>query len=239
MTHCLSCGATTTNGLALCDLCQRKVETDRPIPRIDIAGQRFGRLVALRYIGGPQSQWECRCDCGSTKSIGGGSLRSGKTRSCGCLHRELLSQRMRLDDLSGQRFHRLFVIGFVEMRSGESIWNCICDCGTRIEARGWSLRRGGTKSCGCLHREIVREPRTDQPTYSAIHSRLRASRGSAGRYPCIDCGERAEQWSYDHRDPDQLVSALGHPYSTNLEHYAPRCCSCHRIYDSALGGVNA
>ena len=206
--------------------------------RIDLTDRRFGRLVVLRYIGGPGAMWECLCDCGIRKNVAGGSLRRGMTQSCGCLHRELVSQRMRLDDLTGQRFHRLTVTGLVEMRSGESIWSCLCDCGNRLEVRGWSLRRDGTKSCGCLHRDVAREPRTDQPTYSTIHTRIRVARGPAKGHRCIDCGEQAEQWSYDHSDPDQLVSALGHPYSVDLDRYAPRCCSCHRTYDAAYGGVD-
>lgn len=53
-------------------------------------GKRIGRLVVLEadrtsphYL-----KWTCRCDCGTTKSIAGKSLRNGDTRSCGCLKRE-------------------------------------------------------------------------------------------------------------------------------------------------------
>lgn len=31
-------------------------------------------------------RWLCRCDCGKTKIIRGLSLRTGKTKSCGCTH---------------------------------------------------------------------------------------------------------------------------------------------------------
>lgn len=55
--------------------------------RIEIAGQRFGRLVVVKFHG-PNSIWECLCDCGETKLVKGGSLRNGSTRSCGCLNRE-------------------------------------------------------------------------------------------------------------------------------------------------------
>lgn len=64
----------------------------------DIAGQRFGRLVALGPVGrarGREIIWECRCDCGALTSLKVGSLRSGTTRSCGCLQRELLANRVR------------------------------------------------------------------------------------------------------------------------------------------------
>lgn len=53
----------------------------------DITEQRFGRLVALEYAG--SEYWLCKCDCGSLKKVNGTKLRRGKTRSCGCLVREV------------------------------------------------------------------------------------------------------------------------------------------------------
>lgn len=51
-----------------------------------IVGLRFGRLQVLRHagIGGGGRIYECRCDCGTLKTIRGGSLRRGLTISCGC-----------------------------------------------------------------------------------------------------------------------------------------------------------
>ena len=58
--------------------------------QLDITGVRFGRLVALsRASSGHYSYWLCVCDCGATKKIYLSSLRSGVTKSCGCLHREI------------------------------------------------------------------------------------------------------------------------------------------------------
>lgn len=60
--------------------------------RVDIAGQRFGKLVALAPEGVNKKQyvlWRCRCDCGATKVAPLPSLRAGHTRSCGCLHRRV------------------------------------------------------------------------------------------------------------------------------------------------------
>lgn len=73
-----------------------------PSRRMDITGQRFGRLVAIRYlyIKNSDAFWECRCDCGELVAIRGSQARSGKTLSCGCLRRELSSARA-----SGQIIH--------------------------------------------------------------------------------------------------------------------------------------
>lgn len=59
----------------------------------DLTGQRFGRLVALRYAGPSRyakggAEWECRCDCGNLARVPSTSLTNGRTRSCGCLRRD-------------------------------------------------------------------------------------------------------------------------------------------------------
>ena len=54
---------------------------------IDITGQRFGRLIALKQAGLSKSRsvlWLCRCDCGVTVIVSSGNLRGGNSRSCGC-----------------------------------------------------------------------------------------------------------------------------------------------------------
>lgn len=54
-------------------------------------------------------------------------------------------------DLTGQRFGKLTVQALTDKRQGNSIvWSCICDCGNYKEAASTKLRRGDTKSCGCL-----------------------------------------------------------------------------------------
>lgn len=60
-------------------------------------GNRYGRLVVLEYAGtnGHNALWRCRCDCGNECVKLGIELRSGHTRSCGCLHKEQLAERSR------------------------------------------------------------------------------------------------------------------------------------------------
>ena len=50
---------------------------------IDISGQKFGKLVALRYLG--KSRWLCKCDCGEETVAVANHLRRGHTVSCGCI----------------------------------------------------------------------------------------------------------------------------------------------------------
>jgi hypothetical protein len=58
-------------------------------------------------------------------------------------------------DLTGMRFGRLLVINKgIKSKIGEQKWNCQCDCGNKKEILGYQLRKKGTKSCGCLNREV-------------------------------------------------------------------------------------
>lgn len=66
-------------------------------------GDIYGRLVTLRYLG--HCKWECSCSCGKEVVVRSDHLRSGDTRSCGCLCREEQSVRARTH---GQRNTRLY-----------------------------------------------------------------------------------------------------------------------------------
>lgn len=62
----------------------------------DIAGKRFGRLIAIEHIPNhnrKHAKWRCVCDCGKTTYVCLSSLSSGKTKSCGCLTRDRTIQR--------------------------------------------------------------------------------------------------------------------------------------------------
>lgn len=70
------------------------------------------------------------------------------------------------------------------------------------------------------------------PKYNTIHVRLRRRRGPARQSRCAGCSvKRADQWAYDHRDPDELVNDAGLAYSADLERYIPLCVTCHRRFD--------
>lgn len=61
---------------------------------------------------------------------------------------------MRLQDLSGQRFGRLVVIGRdLSNKSKRVYWICKCDCGGVKSIEGTRLKNKNTVSCGCFRRE--------------------------------------------------------------------------------------
>ena len=62
---------------------------------IDLTGQKFGRLTVIRFDHSQNGRkyYLCQCDCGNLKTVSSHGLKSGNTKSCGCLHKEILVQR--------------------------------------------------------------------------------------------------------------------------------------------------
>ncbi len=137
--------------------------------RINLINQTFGRLTVLEYsyTKNKRAYWKCQCSCGKMITTSTNLLRSGKTKSCGCLSRDNTIARNIAskgiskgykDDLKNQRFDRLIVLEFSHVdKFSKSHWKCQCDCGNTIIVSAGSLKKGHTKSCGCLRKEIASE----------------------------------------------------------------------------------
>lgn len=66
-------------------------------------------------------------------------------------------------NLKDQRFGRLTAQTCTVVRKHKSwisYWNCICDCGKTVTVQANSLRRGTTRSCGCLSSELAAKRRS-------------------------------------------------------------------------------
>lgn len=152
---CPTCGKITTQtyynlhklNLKGCKDCKGKNAA------VDISGQRFGRLTAVKYVGsnkGWGAIWECVCDCGNTVNVKKGSLMTGGTKSCGCLNREqLLTPKY---DLAGNQFGFLKVIKQMKCSSKNNgtNWLYLCEnCGAEVIISRHSLTQG-QMSCGCV-----------------------------------------------------------------------------------------
>lgn len=119
----------------------------------NLSGMRFGRLVVIQRADRSNGvYWLCRCDCGKETIVIAQSLKEGKTRSCGCLLRD--SARKRNNNLNGVRFGRLTAMEQLpELRDGDTLWKCLCDCGNYTNVSRHNLVTGHTKSCGCWRDE--------------------------------------------------------------------------------------
>ncbi|MCO7127838.1 AP2 domain-containing protein [Sporolactobacillus shoreicorticis] len=121
---------------------------------IDITGQRFGRLIAIKEVERKNAirRYLCHCDCGNEKVLTVKELRSGHTKSCGCLRNRPSKNRK---NLIGVKFGRLTVISETNKldKNGRLIWHCRCACGTELDVIGHDLTTGNTTSCGCKAQE--------------------------------------------------------------------------------------
>lgn len=62
-----------------------------PAIKTDFTGRTFGRLTALSFCcseGSSKRLWSCKCLCGNETVVKAYDLKSGNTRSCGCLRKE-------------------------------------------------------------------------------------------------------------------------------------------------------
>ena len=56
------------------------------MPRLNLSGQRYGRLTVLYTTRGNRPETVCKCECGTIHTVRTDHLKSGRTRSCGCLN---------------------------------------------------------------------------------------------------------------------------------------------------------
>ena len=125
---------------------------------IDMTGRRFGRLVVLERAGSDahgKPTWLCRCDCGRETTVDGTSLRRGRTMSCGCYQREIVSRANKTHGMRGTRLYRVWA-GMKTRVMNENAPNfkfyggrgiSVCDEWLEFEPfQSWALANGYTDS---------------------------------------------------------------------------------------------
>lgn len=122
----------------------------------DLTGKRFSKLVVEERVTaaeagkeGNRHLWRCKCDCGKTTFVEGGNLLNGTTKSCGCL------REGPREDLTGRRFGRLVVKGWLPDENRGIVWECQCDCGGTFYTKRSFLLNGSSISCGCFMRQLA------------------------------------------------------------------------------------
>ena len=82
---------------------------------LDLAGQQFGKLVAIRSEGSNNqgnAMWLCQCECGNTVVVNSQNLKNNHTKSCGCSKSEAITKRNKagmIDNIPRQK-NRLYRI---------------------------------------------------------------------------------------------------------------------------------
>ena len=122
----------------------------------NLIGKKFNLLTVIE---GPIKKskkiyWKCICDCGNETTVRGDLLKSGSTKSCGCLKKKIFvenNKKRQTLDLTNKRFGKLVALEKTDLRKdGRVVWKCQCDCGNTILCDTHSLQEERTKSCGCL-----------------------------------------------------------------------------------------
>lgn len=95
-------------------------------------------------------------------------------------------------DITGQRFERWIVLrkGPGKYRTEWAYW-CRCDCGIEKYVRGAALRKGDSKSCGCLAHELKRGDRYVGQRFGQLFvtERTEEKKYRKWLYRCVcDCG---------------------------------------------------
>lgn len=121
------------------------------------AGEVFGRWTAIEDSRrGRRNTTLCRCSCErrTEKRVLTDLLKRGQTKSCGCLQREIAS-RPRSDGpylAAGSVWTRLTLLEDA-VRARDMIW-VRCECGRKTEKQAHLIKKGYTRSCGCMQREV-------------------------------------------------------------------------------------
>jgi hypothetical protein len=116
------------------------------VRRVDLTGQVFGRLTAVKRVDG--RKWLRRCVCGGAKEITTGNLKSGHVSSCGCVLKD--QQNAIRDEFVGKIFDYLTPFDFT---GGRVV--CRCVCGGVAKVTPLNLRSHTVKSCGCKRNELI------------------------------------------------------------------------------------
>lgn len=161
------------------------------VPKIDLTGQRFGKLTVLDYAG--DLKWNCVCDCGKTTTVKGKYLRNGDTKSCGCLQKA--SADAHVDDLTGRRFGSLTVIERAGHLHGRVSWLCQCDCGNTTVVTGRHLKSRHVVRCPeCHDGGMSRKYHLEGMRFGRLCVTEYAGKvdGHRGMWKCLcDCGATA------------------------------------------------
>ena len=158
---------------------------------IDITGQKFGHLTAIRYLN--NGRWLCKCDCGNEIEATTSQLRINGRTSCGC------DRKSNLIDLTGQRFGNLVVIKY---NTDNVKWLCQCDCGNKTLVASQHLRRGDITSCGCNKRVANKDE---------IIQVLKGAQNKLGRLPTLSEAQEITGWA-----ESTLRLHLGNDYKTYI-----------------------
>lgn len=126
--------------------------------KIDFTGQKIGKLTVLdidpehSHNDNGRLLWRCQCECGNIvyKTVDSLKVKNKK-------HPMACSVRCGALLPNGTKINRLTIIKPIFENGQETKYECQCDCGNTVIISSQHLKRGTTKSCGCLQKEHMSE----------------------------------------------------------------------------------
>lgn len=215
--------------------------------KIDITGQKFGKLTAIKFAGRNKRNrpcWTLKCDCGRMITAVIYDILSGNTKTCG-----FSTCKNRFVDLTGKSFAFLTVIKFVRFNKNHaSTWLCKCVCGKEKILMGYLLKNGQTKSCGCKTDEMMslkhQKPLIDVIAKQAYYSHKRGAKvrniktyltekqyKKIALLPCVYCGKisiRKTSRKFSRSMPFNSVDRRDNEPYYKLSNSQPVCFTCQR-----------
>ena len=144
----------------------------------DLTEMKFGLLTAKEIVGkSPKGNlWRCECECGGEKIVPAAYLLKEKTRSCGCLVKNIRENSIK----KGDRWGMLEAVEFVEYAGKTSgkrraVWKFRCDCGNEKIMPVSNVKFGNVRSCGCKAKAHISNLNKEDIT-GEVYDRLKALR---------------------------------------------------------------
>lgn len=75
-------------------------------------------------------------------------------------------------DLTGRKFGKLSVLYRIGTKNNSPLWFCQCECGNYSKVTTRSLTSGNTQSCGCIHRNMLRDRNKSNSKHGGWQDRL-------------------------------------------------------------------
>lgn len=133
--------------------------------------------------------------------------------------------------MENERFGRLILIQFSHKKGSVYYWTCRCDCGVIKQVAIGEMRRGSTKSCGCLKSEVLSSSKMgennpmwkgDKVKYNSLHEWVR------NHLP------KPEVCCICKKCPPFDLANISQKYTRNLSDWEYLCRRCHMIKDERI-----
>lgn len=201
-----------------------------------ILGNTYGNLTVIEKTTQKRNRsflWLCFCICGNTTKVISSNLKSGHTKSCGCLWK---------NNLIGKKFGKWTVLE----KTAPTKYIAKCECGTIKEVFGTTLKTGKSSTCGCSYTgansRFYKHGKSYTKEYIANKNALRRAATSEKvsfeelsqkisnlNKKCVYCQEGSYE-ELDHIIP--IVKGGKH----TIENIVPSCFSCNRSKGAKILG---